>query len=268
MTTSTVDYDQLFAYRIFLQEEEKYENEKDIINLLRLELINKGIPDEAIPNHLKTFYEKFNINFTMDEINGLLNTDYLIDEITNHLQAIAYHIPMQMQIHNHLTVPHDDDDEDEDDGGGDYEEDDGDEGGLVYGDDDDDDYANMPPLIPINTIMGLLTMPPLLPPINQNNLNMNLLNMNQLIPPINNLNQDVVSTLKEEEFNKIKKYSTIKNLNENCCICLVNMNSKEEIWELPCSHKFHGECIETLLKNYNYKCPTCRSEVGIPQHNI
>jgi hypothetical protein len=204
----------------------------------------------------------------MDEINGLLNTDYLIDEITNHLQAIAYHIPMQMQIHNHLTVPHDDDDEDEDDGGGDYEEDDGDEGGLVYGDDDDDDYANMPPLIPINTIMGLLTMPPLLPPINQNNLNMNLLNMNQLIPPINNLNQDVVSTLKEEEFNKIKKYSTIKNLNENCCICLVNMNSKEEIWELPCSHKFHGECIETLLKNYNYKCPTCRSEVGIPQHNI
>ena len=191
MTTSTVDYDQLFAYRIFLQEEEKYENEKDIINLLRLELINKGIPDEAIPNHLKTFYEKFNINFTMDEINGLLNTDYLIDEITNHLQAIAYHIPMQMQIHNHLTVPHDDDDDDDDDGG---------EGGLVYGDDDDDDYANMPPLIPINTIMGLLTMPPLLPPINQNNLNMNLLNMNQLVPPLNNnYNQDVVSTLKEED---------------------------------------------------------------------
>ena len=46
------------------------------------------------------------------------------------------------------------------------------------------------------------------------------------------------------------------------------MSPKEEIWELPCSHKFHGECIETLLKNYNYKCPTCRSEVGIPQHNI
>lgn len=252
MTTSTVDYDQLFAYRIFLQEEEKYENEKDIINLLRLELINKGIPDEAIPNHLKTFYEKFNINFTMDEINGLLNTDYLMEEITNHLQAIAYHIPMQMQIHNNLTVPQDDDDEDE----GEEE----DEGGLVYGDDDDDDYANMPALIPLNTVMGFLTMPPLLPPIN---------NMNLLVPPINNnLYQDVVSTLKEEEFNKIKKYSTIKSLNENCSICLVNMSPKEEIWELPCTHKFHGECIETLLKNYNYKCPTCRSEVGEPTHNI
>jgi len=261
MTTSTVDYDQLFAYRIFLQEEEKYENEKDIINLLRLELINKGIPNEAIPNHLKTFYEKFNINFTMDEINGLLNTDYLIDEITNHLQAIAYHIPMQMQIHNHLTVPHDNDD-DEEDGGVDYEEDDGDDGDLVYGD-DDDDYANMPPLIPINTIMDLL-MPPLLPPIIQNNFDMpHLISINQ-----NNFNQDIVSTLKEEEFNKIKKYSTIKNLNENCSICLVNISPKEEIWELPCSHKFHGECIETLLKNYNYKCPTCRCEVGEPKHNI
>jgi hypothetical protein len=125
------------------------------------------------------------------------------------------------------------------------------DGGLPY-DTDDDDYANMPPLIPLNTIMDLL-MPPLLNPINQNNFN---------------INQDVVSTLKEEEFNKIKKYSTIKSLNENCSICLVNMSSKEEIWELPCSHKFHGECIETLLKNYNYKCPTCRSEVGEPKHNI
>lgn len=236
MTTSTVDYDQLFAYRIFLQEEEKYENEKDIINLLRLELINKGIPNQDIPNHLKTFYEKFNINFTMDEINGLLNNNYLIQEITNHLQAITFHLP----VHN--------DNEDEDDGGVDYEEDDGDDGGLAYHDDDDDDYANMPPLIPLNTIMGLLTMPP----INNHN----------------NLNQDVVSTLKEEEFNKIKKYSTIKGLNENCSICLVNMSPKEEIWELPCSHKFHGECIETLLKNYNYKCPTCRCEVGEPKHNI
>jgi hypothetical protein len=254
MTTSTVDYDQLFAYRIFLQEEEKYENEKDIINLLRLELINMNIPNEDIPNHLKTFYEKFNINFTIDEINGLLNNNYLMQDLTNQLQAIVYHLP----AHNHNN-----DDEDEEDGGVDYEEEDGDNGVLAYHNDDDDDYANMPPLIPLNTIMDLL-MPPLLPPINQNNLNMNL-----LLPPMNNnLNQDVVSTLKEEEFNKIKKYSTIKSLNENCSICLVNMSPKEEIWELPCSHKFHGECIETLLKNYNYKCPTCRCEVGKPQHNI
>ena len=247
MTTSTVDYDQLFAYRIFLQEEEKYENEKDIINLLRLELINKGIPDEAIPNHLKTFYEKFNINFTIDEINGLLNTNYLMEEINNHLQTIAYHLP--------VTVPHDDDDAEDGDLVNDDNEEDGD---LV-----NDDYANMPSLIPVNIIMNLL-MPPLLPPIIQNNFDMpQLISINQ-----NNFNQDVVSTLKEEEFNKIKKYSTIKNLNENCSICLVNMSSKEEIWELPCSHKFHGECIETLLKNYNYKCPTCRCEVGIPTHHL
>lgn len=244
MTTSTVDYDQLFAYRIFLQEEEKYENEKDIMNLLRLELINMNIPNEDIPNHLKTFYEKFNINFTIDEINGLLNNDYLIQELTNQLQAIVHNLP----VNNHTNEA-----EDEEDGGVDYEEDDGDEEGLAYHNDDDDDYANMPPLIPLNTIMSLFNMPQLLPPINQN---------------IFNINQDVVSTLKEEEFNKIKKYSTIKSLNENCSICLVNMSPKEEIWELPCSHKFHGECIETLLKNYNYKCPTCRCEVGIPKHNI
>ena len=213
MTTLNIDYDQLFAYRIFLQDEERYEEEKDIINLLRLELINMGVPNEDVPNHLKIFYEKFNINFSMDEINELLNTNYLMQEITNHLQAITYHIPINT--------------EDEDD--------------------DDAEYEHMPPLIPIsllqNTFMELLNMPSL-------------------------TNQDVVSTLKEEEFNKIKKYSTIKTLNENCSICLVNMNTKEEIWELPCSHKFHGECIETLLKNYNYKCPTCRNEVGKPTHHL
>jgi len=213
MSTLNIDYDQLFAYRIFLQDEERYEEEKDIINLLRLELINMGVPNEDVPNHLKIFYEKFNINFSMDEINELLNTNYLMQEITNHLQAITYHIPEQNENE----------------------------------DDDDAEYEHMPPLIPIsllqNTFMELLNMPSL-------------------------TNQDVVSTLKEEEFNKIKKYSTIKTLNENCSICLVNMNTKEEIWELPCSHKFHGECIETLLKNYNYKCPTCRNEVGKPIHHL
>lgn len=214
MTSSNVDYDQLFAYRFSLQEEEGYEQEKDIINLLRLEMINMGVPNEDIPIHLKNFYEKYNINFPLENIN------YLLDEINNDIQTFIQ-LPPMFPIQIQMDV-HEEDDE-------------------------------LPPLIPHmsfleNIFTNLLTIP--------------------ILPQQNIIHQDIVCTLKEEEFNKIKKYSTIKSLNENCSICLVNMNSKEEIWELPCSHKFHSECIEILLKKYNYKCPSCRTEVGEAKHNI
>jgi hypothetical protein len=81
--------------------------------------------------------------------------------------------------------------------------------------------------------------------------------------------QDVVVTLNTEELNNLKKYKIDKKLEEKCSICMMDLDIDQEICELPCEHKFHSsECIEPYLKQYNYKCPICRKEVGKSQTNI
>ena len=45
---TNIDYDELFALRIYLQDE--IENESDIIKELKYTLLDKGIPNENIPN--------------------------------------------------------------------------------------------------------------------------------------------------------------------------------------------------------------------------
>ena len=50
----------------------------------------------------------------------------------------------------------------------------------------------------------------------------------------------------------------IDKLDEDCPICYEN--NKDKKWaELPCSHKFHNECILEWLKIKNL-CPFCRQE--------
>ena len=40
------------------------------------------------------------------------------------------------------------------------------------------------------------------------------------------------------------------------------LQKENDIWELPCGHIFHQDCIGKWLKEYNYKCPICRKETG------
>ena len=80
--------------------------------------------------------------------------------------------------------------------------------------------------------------------------------------------QDVRTTLQEDEMNKIRKYKSDKTLEEKCSVCMTSIKTEQEVSELPCKHEFHSECIEPWLKDYNYKCPICRQEVGKPKHNI
>ena len=84
--------------------------------------------------------------------------------------------------------------------------------------------------------------------------------LNSLAPP-------VVSTLNEDDFQKIKKYKAETKLQENCSICMCSMDENEELCELICTHHFHNVCIETWLKKYNYKCPVCRTELGKTNNN-
>ncbi|KAJ8750420.1 hypothetical protein K2173_015559 [Erythroxylum novogranatense] len=46
-----------------------------------------------------------------------------------------------------------------------------------------------------------------------------------------------------------------------CCICLANYDDNDELKELPCSHFFHANCVDTWLKIKAF-CPLCKCSVG------
>lgn len=79
--------------------------------------------------------------------------------------------------------------------------------------------------------------------------------------------EDVRVTMNENDINKLKTKKMDSNIKEDCSICLCEMG-ENNIIELDCSHYFHDNCIKTYLKEYNYKCPICRIEVGQPKYNI
>jgi hypothetical protein len=90
------------------------------------------------------------------------------------------------------------------------------------------------------------------------------LNENELT---DNTFEDVIITVDENDIKKLKSIKLQSNIDNNCIICMENMIKDEIVTELNCGHFFHTECIEPYLKQYNYKCPICRSEVGKPKYN-
>ncbi|GMH89438.1 hypothetical protein TL16_g11457 [Triparma laevis f. inornata] len=51
---------------------------------------------------------------------------------------------------------------------------------------------------------------------------------------------------------------------ETCSICLCDFCQGDQIRELPCSHIFHPECVDTWLKR-NSSCPACRQSIRTMQ---
>ena len=49
-------------------------------------------------------------------------------------------------------------------------------------------------------------------------------------------------------------------MNNDCVICLENIN-KDNLIKLNCKHMFHKDCILTLIKKRNRKCPLCRHRI-------
>jgi hypothetical protein len=80
--------------------------------------------------------------------------------------------------------------------------------------------------------------------------------------------KDVVSTLDEEDFCKIRSYTQETDSDIQCSICFDNLMKDDNVSCLPCSHKYHNDCINTYLKEYNYICPVCRAEVGKSKSHI
>lgn len=61
------------------------------------------------------------------------------------------------------------------------------------------------------------------------------------------------------------KFSTIGKSDADdekcsCVVCMENYATDDEISIMPCSHKFHRECIKTWLRQSN-TCPICKSSL-------
>ncbi len=87
-------------------------------------------------------------------------------------------------------------------------------------------------------------------------------------PNHNNLFQDVVVSTDESDLDKLKTVTLTSKMDSDCSICMGSMDKEETVTELNCTHTFHKDCILPYLKQYNYKCPVCRAEVGKTKYNM
>lgn len=79
---------------------------------------------------------------------------------------------------------------------------------------------------------------------------------------------DVVVSTDEKDLESLKTFTLDTKLDTGCTICMGHLDKDEEVSELKCTHTFHTECIKPYLREYNYKCPVCRAEVGKAKYNI
>jgi hypothetical protein len=53
-------------------------------------------------------------------------------------------------------------------------------------------------------------------------------------------------------------------MNENCAICLEEINTLDKCGMKKCNHHFHSLCIHTWVeKNKNKLCPLCRTKTKL-----
>ena len=57
-----------------------------------------------------------------------------------------------------------------------------------------------------------------------------------------------------------KKKDKIKNNNKECVICLENIMDNHDV-VLECAHKYHTDCIITMVRKRYRKCPICRTKI-------
>ena len=104
-----MDNDMLFALRTYYQD--FYQDEKDIIEMLKTNLLEKNVPSNEVNNVLKNFYNEFGINIDLEifeQINALPTEQELFNELNPLIQNFINTI-----INTNQNV--DDSDEDSDD---------------------------------------------------------------------------------------------------------------------------------------------------------
>ena len=59
----------------------------------------------------------------------------------------------------------------------------------------------------------------------------------------------------------IRAFVERNKLKEKCAVCL-ETSSRTEFKTLGCNHRFHRNCLETMLKNGQRTCPLCRANIN------
>jgi hypothetical protein len=231
--------DELYALRLHLME---FFDENKIISILKKEILNSGMSEDDTNIYLYSFYYNNDINVNIQQIidtnvvNNLNEDNDEISTIEDTIESTHDIDELQITISNLELNPiqrtHN------------IEE-------SIENNIQDDNSINSEDERIINE-MDISNI-------------FRLMN-NFVSSEYNNTNfNDVVCTLGEVE--KLKTYNTEKELDQ-CKICLDVIEINTEVIELPCCHIYHSNCINEWLMKYNYKCPTCRIEVGKPKYNL
>ena len=110
-----------------------------------------------------------------------------------------------------------------------------------------------------------------------NNINNTIVNEDE--------NHDILSEKNNYDFliqkkhlkNKLNKVYSFSNMNDECAICLDDINLGKEalnkdVVQLTCKHIFHYNCLYKWLinsqqiRNKNFKCPTCNQLSKVDVH--
>ena len=239
-------YNELFAYRIMIQDETN--DESHIIIELKLYLLNKRFNN--INNILLLFYQYFSINISRELIEN--TTFYIItNSINNSTSSIINNSTNSINNSTNSII---------DNSTGSIIDNSTIINSIENSNNENDD--NRESQSDINNISNFFDQ---LFQISNRTRNYydNFLDDNLL----DNLD-DVIVSLDNNDLNNLKTYSNDNKTNINCCVCLEDIENQEIICELNCTHKFHDKCIKYYLDKYNHKCPICRISTGNTKINI
>jgi hypothetical protein len=290
-----MDNDTLFALRTYYQD--YYQDENDIIQMLKTNIIDQGDSSEIANQKLYNFYKDYGIDIDISifqEIKELPSNQELLEQFNIPLHNILNNVFNNLARNSHNTSEEilnnndenlsNDEDTDEDlldneDTDGDLLDDEDTENNEVAANNENNNTNNenntsnlfrFSYIYPPSSFQSTSSVPYFQSHIEINNLS-NLIS-NIISEELYNLQtEDVICTLDESEKDKLKKSiltEKVDNKIYDCNVCLEEIELNQEIIELPCEHIYHSECIEKYLNEYNYKCPSCRKEVGKPKYNL
>ena len=262
-------FSELFAYRIML--EDSYDNESDIIFKIKKYLIELGITISNIPQIILDFYKTFGYEISFDVVNQACGNQ-MVDNILsltlssedfNNTDPNEQPIIFSQTFSNPINDNADEESSNEASDDENLQNNNLDLSQIVHVLNNHNNSINelmaQNMFLYVNFINGHLQNHWINNPVNHGSL-MNVIN--SLVNNNNQSYQNVVVSMDDKDLEKLESIELDSNLDSNCSICMGQMEKGNFVTKLVCTHTFHTDCIQTYLKEYNYKCPICRIELG------